>query len=265
MKRITDRRVRPAVAPLAAVAGLLALLASPARAVEEEAVTPYRPSVSTPAQLPVPGQLEFELGGLSSLSDGARRNSLPYTFKLAFTEEWGVLVNGEAYVSVPGDDGVRLHGLGDTAVVLKRAFLVDSDTAFGIELGTKIPTARDGIGSGKHDDTLNTIYSQDIGQVHMDLNLNLTRLGARDPGTGRNQRGAAAAFSVPVSERWGAIAELSGTHQRGAPGTAQLLLAATFQPNKRLALDIGLARGLTTASPGWQMFTGLVVPLAKFW
>lgn len=263
MKRMTDKRARLALAALSAA--LSAMPALPALGAEEEAVTPYRPSVSTPAQLPAPGQLEFELGGLSALGDGARRNSLPYTFKLAFTEEWGVLVNGEAYVSVPGDDGVRLHGIGDTAVVLKRAFVVDSDTAFGIELGTKIPTARDGIGSGKHDDTINTIYSQDIGQVHMDLNLNLTRLGAWDPGTGRNQAGGAAAFSVPVSERWGAIAELSGAHQRGAPGTAQLLLAATYQPNKRLAVDIGFARGLTTASPGWSLFTGVVVPLAKFW
>jgi hypothetical protein len=241
------------------------VLSVSARGAEVEAVTPYRPSVSTPAQLSAPGQLEFELGGLAARSDGAFRNSLPYTFKLALTEEWGVLVNGEAVVSAPGDDGERLHGVGDTTVVLKRAFLVDSDTAFGVELGTKIPTARDGIGSGRSDHTVNGIYSQDIGQVHMDVNLNLTRMGAWDPGTGRNQTGAAAAFSIPVAERWGAIAELSGTRQRGVAGTGQLLLAATYQPDKRLALDVGLARGLTPASPNWSFFAGVVTPLAKFW
>ena len=29
---------------------------------DDAPITSYRPSVSTPAQLPVPGQLEFELG-----------------------------------------------------------------------------------------------------------------------------------------------------------------------------------------------------------
>ena len=74
---------------LAAVA-LFAVAHAAAHADDEAAITPYRPSVSTPAQLPSPGQLEFELGGLaSSFSGGARRDSLPYTFKLAFSDEWG--------------------------------------------------------------------------------------------------------------------------------------------------------------------------------
>jgi hypothetical protein len=232
---------------------------------DEAAVTPYRPSVSTPAQLPAPGQLEFELGGLSSSSGVARRDSLPYTFKLAFSDEWGILLGGEGFVSARDDGGQRTRGVGDTTVVLKRAFLIDSATAFGLELGAKIPTAKDTIGSGKSDTTVNGIFSRDIGRVHMDLNLNLTHLGLNDPGSGRYQSGAAAAFSTPVSERWGAIAEVSGTHQPGAAGTAQLLLAATYAPDKRLAIDIGVAKGLTAASQDWSVFSGLVVPLAKLW
>jgi hypothetical protein len=244
---------------------VLAVLLPPAHAEDEDAVTPYRPSVSTPAQLPARGQLEFELGGLSAKSGDARRDSLPYTFKLAFSDEWGVLLGGEGYVSARDDSGQRARGPGDTTLVLKRAFLIDSATAFGIEAGAKMPTAKDSIGSGKSDYTVNGIFSRDIEQVHMDLNLNLTRLGARDPGTSRSQTGAAASFSTPVSERWGVIAELSGTRQRGAAGTAQLLLAATYAPNKRLAIDVGAARGLTVASPDWSVFTGIVVPLAKLW
>ena len=52
-----------------------------------DAITPYRPSVSSPAQLPLAGQLEFELGGLRTRSPDARRSSLPYQFKLAFSPE----------------------------------------------------------------------------------------------------------------------------------------------------------------------------------
>lgn len=246
----------------------LAALAHAGRALAEDEppVTPYRPSVSSPAQLPAPGQLELELGGLGSKSDDGRRNSLPYTLKLAFSDDWGVLVSGEAVVSAPvADGGGRARGIGDTTFVLKRAFAVDSASAFGIELGAKAPTARDVIGSGRADYGINGIYSRDMGVVHMDANLNLVRLGAVEPDSGRTQQGASASFSVPVSERWGVTGEWSGTRRRGADGTAQLLVAAAFSPSKRLTFDVGAARGLTHASPDWALFGGVVLPLAKLW
>ena len=229
------------------------------------AVVPYRPSVSTPAQLSAPGQLELELGGQQSKLDDSHRASLPYTLKLAFSPEWGVLVEGDAYVDQRAGDDPHARGVGDTTLVLKRAFLIDDATAFGLELGAKVPTAKDSIGSGKSEYSVNGIFSRDQGSVHMDVNLNLTRLGAVDPGTARTQSGAALALSTPVSERWGATAELSGTHQVGAASTAQLLVAATFNPTKQMEVDIGVARGLNSASPDWTWFSGFVVPLARLW
>ena len=231
----------------------------------DTAITPYRPSVSNPAQLPVPGQLELELGGLHSKSGDARRDSVPYLLKLGFSEQWGVLLGGEAQVWQRDDTGARERGVGDTSFILKRAFKVDDATAFGIELGAKIPTAKDTIGSGKADYTLNGIYSRDLGSIHMDANLNATRAGAPDPGASRMQTGLSAAFSMPLSDRWSGIAELSGTRQKGAPSTAQALAALVYQPNKRLAIDVGLAKGLNGASQDWSFFSGVVVPLARLW
>lgn len=245
---------------------ILSLLLAPlAQAQDGDPVLPYRPSVASPAQLPAPGQLEFEAGGLSTKTGDARRASLPYTFKLAFTPAWGLLLEGEGYVRARDDTGRRETGVGDTTLVLKRAFVLDSATALGLELGWKAPTAKDAIGSGKSDVSLNGIVSRDLGAVHMDANLNATRLGASDPGTGTVQTGWAASFSTPVSARWGATAELSGTRLRGAAATAQLLLAATYNPTPRLAIDVGMARGLTGASPDWSLFSGFVVPLGKLW
>jgi hypothetical protein len=244
---------------------MLACIGLGAHAAEPGTVTPYRPSVSTPAQLPAVGQLEYEAGFLSTHDDGARRDSMPVLFKLAFSQEWGVLVGGDAYVSQRDPGSARARGLGDTSVVLKRAFVIDSETAFGLELGAKLPTAKDSLGSGKADYTLNSIVSKDFGKLHMDVNANLTRLGAVDPGTGRNQTGLSAAFSNQFSEHWGATAELSGTHLRGADNTAQLLLATGYSPTKRLTIDFGVAHGLTSASPDWSLFGGLVVPLAQLW
>ena len=243
----------------------LACVVHGAHADDDAGVTPYRPSVSSPAQLPAVGQLEYEAGFLSTKDGGARRDSMPVLFKLAFSEQWGMLVGGDAYVSARDAGGARARGLGDINVVLKRAFVIDSATAFGLELEAKLPTAKDSIGSGKADYMLNTIFSKDLGKVHMDANANLTRLGAWDAGTGRNQTGLSASFSTEVAEHWGATAELSGTHRSGADNTAQLLLAAAYSPNKQVTIDVGVAHGLNAASPDWSLFGGLVVPLAKLW
>ncbi|MBC7414348.1 MAG: transporter [Herminiimonas sp.] len=252
---------------LALLLTLAALHPSAADAAEEDAITPYRPSVSSPAQLPVPGQLEFEFGGLHIKSGGQRRDSLPYQFKLAFTPQWGLLIGGEAGVSLR-DSSVgssRVRGLGDTSVVLKRAFLIDDATAFGLELGIKIPTARDAIGSGGTDVGLNGIFSRDLGSVHMDANLNVTHVGAIDPGTAPLQTGLSASFSHPLSERWSVTGELSGLRRSGTPSTAQALVALGYSPSKRMTLDIGLIRGLNPASPDLAVFAGIVVPLARLW
>ncbi|RFP09237.1 transporter [Duganella sp. BJB488] len=249
------------------VVALLAVsvIAVPLHAQDGTAITPYRPSVSSPAQLPTPGQLEFETGGLIGKLGDSRRESLPYTFKLAFNEQWGVLIGGEAYVSTRSEGGARQRGLGDTSLVLKRAFLLDSATALGLELGVKLPSAQDTIGSGKSDLNINSIFSQDIGVVHMDANLNATRLGAYEAGTGRIQTGWSASFSVPVLEKWGMTTEVSGTRRSGQANTAQLLVAAAYSPTKRLTIDFGVAKGLNPASQDWSLFSGVVLPLAKLW
>jgi hypothetical protein len=244
---------------------LLSCIGAGALAQEAGSVTPYRPSVSSPAQLPAVGQLEFEAGFLGARDDGGRRGSLPVLFKLAFSEQWGLLVGGDAYVSTRDDAGAHARGIGDTNVVLKRAFLVDSATAFGVELGAKLPTAKDSIDSGKADYTLNTIFSKDIGKVHMDANANVTRLGAWDPGTGHSQAGLSTSFSTPVAEQWGATAELSGTHHAGTANSGQVLLAAAYSPSKRATFDFGVAHGLHAPASSWSMFGGVVVPLAQLW
>lgn len=233
-----------------------------AAAPDAPAITPYRPSVSSPAQLPAVGQLEFEAGLLSTRDDGARRDSLPVLFKLAWSERWGVLIGGEAYVAAHAN-GATLRGIGDTTIVLKHAFGIEPGRALGLEMSAKLPSAKDGIGSGKADYEVNTIFSQDIAKVHMDANANLTRLGAVEPGSGRYQTGVSASFSLPVSAQWGATAELSGTRRTAVASTAQLLLAAGYSPNPRLTFDIGLAHGLNAATPAWSLFTGVVMPLAQ--
>src|SRR5205823_12241885 len=117
-------------------------------------------------------------GQHSRADDPRRRDSLPYTLKLAFTPDWGLRLGGDAWVRETPAVGGRLSGGGDTTVVLKRRFAVDDASAFGLELGTKLPTAHSGLGSGHADWGVNAIYSADFaGAWHTDLNLNTTHLG----------------------------------------------------------------------------------------
>lgn len=80
----------------------LSAMALPLYAQDETGITPYRSSLSNPAQLPLAGQRGFEAGGLTSSSGDSRRARLPYTFKLAFNEQWSVLIGGEAYDELSG-------------------------------------------------------------------------------------------------------------------------------------------------------------------
>jgi hypothetical protein len=231
----------------------------------DDAITPYRPTVSNSAALPVAGQMELELGGLHGKTNEAYRDSLPYLFKLAFNPDWGILLGGEALVSEGDGNGNNAKGFGDTTITLKRAFAVDDKTGLGLEFGMKMPSAKNTIGNGKSDFIVNGVFSRDIGPVHMDANINLTRFGAVDVGTSKFQTGLSAAFSTPLSEKWSAIGELSGTRRNGTGDTAQFLTALTYSPTKRLTLDFGFARGLTSASQHWAIFTGLVIPIGNFW
>jgi hypothetical protein len=233
----------------------------------EIAVTPYRPTVSTPAALSAPDWIEVEMGLVNS-SGGipTPRASAPYAVKLAFSDDWGVRIGGEIWVRDIGTRGRNINGVGDTGIVLKRRFAVNERSAFGLEVGVMAPTAPTGLhsGSGGTDYGANAIYSTDFGSAfHGDLNYSITRLGAGGLGESRDLTVWAAALSYTIDPRWGVDGELSGTQQGGADSTEQMLFAASFSPGKRITWDFGFARGLTSATPTWSLFAGFTVLVAR--
>jgi hypothetical protein len=231
---------------------------------DQPSVTPYRPSVSTPAALSAPGWLEIEAGALHAKGNGSeRRDSLPYTLKLAFSPDWGVRVGGDAWVRQTNDVGQRLSGGGDGSIVLKRRFAINETSAFGLEAGATLPVGQKNISSGKSDYSLNAIYSADLGDYHTDLNLASTRIGAVDAGVSRAQTLWAASLSKLLNERWGIVGELSGTRQRGVDSSSQALFAVSYNVSKSLALDAGVARCIRAGVSDSSVFTGLTVLLAR--
>jgi len=260
---LTIRRLaasRIAVARSAAMLSLLAAFAAVAGDDEGPSVVPYRPSVSTPAVLSAPGWLEVESGFTQEHAGaGVRRDSVPVTLKLAFTPDWGVRVGADAWVQQRDESGERATGSGDTAIIVKRRFAVDDESAFGLEGGGTLPSSRHGLGSGsgKPDWVLNAIYSADFGAWHTDINAAATRFGAQEGTASRAQLLAAASLSRSLDEHWSVVGEVAGAGQHGADATRQLLVAASYNVSKRLVLDAGAARTLRAGAPSWSAFTGM--------
>ncbi len=242
-----------------------ALVCAAAHAAEGESAgdapraTPYRPTVSNPADLPVPGHFEWEAGGLSlDERAGERVRSLPYLLKYAFNEDFGVLLGGNGPVSDRTDLGSS-SGWGDTSVVLKLRHSLAQSTALGLEVGAKLPTASADLGSGHTDFSINGIFSTEAHGYDVDVNLSYTQLGAADPGTSRGIVGWAIAASHAVGGQWSLAGELSGSEQQGAPAATQFLAALAYTLRPTIVLDAGALFGLNQGAPRYGLFAGITV------
>jgi hypothetical protein len=221
--------------------------------------TPYRPTVSNPANLPVPAHFEWEAGGYSEHDSGdARHFSVPYLLKYAFSEDIGVLVGGESIIA-DRSGGDTTHGWGDTGVALKLHHAISEATGIGLEAGATLPTASRDLGSGHTNYTLNGIVSTEAASCDVDVNVSYTRLGAADPGTGREQLGWAVAAAHDLSGKWGLEGEFSGSTQRGTHGVAQFLSALSFTADPTLVFDGGALFGLNRESPRFGVFAGVTM------
>lgn len=237
-------------------AALTIVIAGSAQAGEEVAATPYRPTVANPAELPAPGWLEVEAGWLRNAGDGPTRNALPYTAKLAFNEDWGVLLGGELWAR-EREDGETIRGRGDASLVLKHRIAVDERRAFGIEAGVNLPTAEDGLGSDKPDWTLTGIYSVDFAEDwRLDVNAGATRVGAPEDGEGRVAGSWAASVSHGM-DAWTLAGELSGSHRRGVSDTVQALAAVGYAVTPGVVLDAGISVGREGSAAQHALFFGV--------
>lgn len=253
-------------APLACIFGF-ALFGQVALAQEADpAATPFRPTVTSGANLSAPGWLEAEFGGQKQGGrDTDRRDSLPFLLKYSLNDQIAILVGGDAHVRLSLPGAVTLSGLGDTTLTLKyRAPDQWQGVTLGTEVSVKLPTAVDGVGSGKRDFSLKGIYGVDLpAGFHLDTNLVGTRMGQNVAGLSKNQWGWAGAVSHALGESWTLAADLSGTRQSGAPSTRQLLGAASYAVTRRIVIDGGYAAGLNKNTPKYTLFAGVTVLIGR--
>lgn len=247
------------------VAAILAASSLQLRAADEDnendssdpTVTPYRPTVSNPADLSAPGWFEGEIGGLRTLNeDHSRNGSVPWLLKYALDENYGLLLGGNGYVSQQLPGVPTQDSFGDTSIEWKQRFPVSGKAAFGIEAGVLVPTASHDLGVGKPQWLVNGIFSTDLGEAHLDVNLGEAHGGAEPAGVSLWQTTWAAAISRSLVGDVGAAFELSGVYQSGSATQSQALFALNYNWSRRLVLDCGAAYGLTHAAHDRSFFAG---------
>ncbi len=250
--RLSTLLILPAIALATASAG--------ARADDAPAVVPYRPTLSTPADLPAPGYPELEAGYLHPRGgDSARRESLPMTFKLVWDPRWAPWIGTDAQVAERDFDGVTSRSGGETMLALKYKLPLRENVALGWQAGPTLATARMPIGSGKTDWALMGIASANFGDIRVDANVGAVRVGAVDPGQGRVAPNWSVAGSYPLDDRYTTAVEASGSLQRGTGVATNPLAALPYNVSRALVVDVAASAGLSRCAPEGQLATGLTV------
>lgn len=240
-----------------AITVLSLVCSSVAWAESEPTVTPYRPSVASSTVVSAAGYFEME-GGVQQVKnkDSSGQFNVPWLLKYGINDHFGVSVGGDAFLSVDDGAGTKINGVGNSLVSARFLHPLNDAHSVGIEATVTIPTAKEPPGSGKSDYIINGLYGADMGDFHTDLNFSYIRLGV-DGGDGQNMNGWAAAVSHPVGENGGLTLEFSGVNYRATPDIAQFLVAYGYTVSRRLAVDIGAARGLNDNPFKGSVFTGL--------
>ncbi len=236
---------------------LFVLLIPLASHAEQLMVTPYRPTVSNPAELSALRHLEVEFGAQSNQPGmQVERNSLPFLLKYPFADQWGLLVGGEAWIKSRSEDET-ISGFGNTSVLLKHYYPINPTLAVGFEAGAVLPSARQSLGQGRTDYLGNLIVSQDISDLRIDVNAGVTRKGFKEEDLDRYKYNWAIAASYPLTERWGIAGEFSGVLAKQQKPTSQFLASLNYLMTPQLMLDFGGTVGMTTITDDYGVFAGL--------
>lgn len=249
----------------------LASLCGPLMAQEEPVPSACRPLFTTSAGLAAPGALELELGAQRiSNRDGSEDSLFPVQFNLGVCRWFDLRFGWTGPMLRKDGRGLAASGNGDPVFGGQAQFLTQDGS--GLDLGLaywhKLPRAsvREGLGTGKHDDTLLATASRVVGRWAFDVNAGANWVG-RPEGPGR-VRQAVASLAVTyaagnhVNLTFDTYA-LAGTEL--GPRALSSILAASYGVHEDLCIDLGVEAGLTQGAPRLSVNAGLVWRLGKLW
>ncbi len=169
---------------------------------------------------------------------------------------------GSAYLFVHPAKGKKENGLGDTEVKVKYHLINQKGwwPHFAVSCKLKIPTASEskGLGSGKADFTINTIFTWNLGeQWQLHSNLGYTFIGEHHVD---NEFNYSLAAQLTLSEKWALVGEIVGVnnfngHKRDDP--VSVLVGAQYMVSDNFVFDAGIESGMNRAAPDYRLTVGL--------
>lgn len=249
---------------LTTIALLLSLL-PPALQAEEPTAGAARSIVTTPAGLTDPGVLQLELGGSQAFArDSSREGSIKAQIDLGLTSWLDLRCGWSGHAWWQDAEGKHEEGSGDPYIGGQALFV--GQPRAGVDIGLAyshlIPRAsvQKGLSSGYAEDTLLLTVSRSFGRWSLDANAGVNR--ARK----LNRKMGSLAVTYAPAQGWNltldnyAVAKSKlGDRELGS------ILAASYDVNDQLRVDMSLERGWADESPRYALQAGLICRLGKLW
>jgi len=234
------------------------------------ASVPSRPTVTSATDTTQCGVVEMEYGLERQWTGaGANRDDFTGGFRFGVTPKLDVHWSSSDFLHVMDGTGDRT-GFGDTWVGFRYRFSNQTRhrPAFGMLYSAKLGSASLGLGgTDRVDHEFAFLASKDVRRVHFDFNV-LPLVAGREGASGHDYNtGFALSSAVPVTRRWGVVAEGYGYTQLNeqTPGFASTMLGCTYAASSRLVLDSGVDVGVSAGAPRRRVYAGVTYAMGNIY
>jgi len=229
---------------------------------------PSRPTVTSATDTTQCGVVEIEYGLERQWpGGGANRDDLSGGLRFGVTPNLDLHWSSSAFLHVMDDSGNRT-GFGDTWIGLRYRFLKQTKLrpSMGVLYSAKVGSARLGLGgTDRVDHAIAFLASKDVHRVHFDFNL-IPQWAGRAGASGFDYNtGLALSSAIPVTRRWGLVAEGYGytSLNEENPAFASIMLGCTYAASSRLVFDSGTDVGATSGAPRKRAFVGVTYAIGN--
>ncbi len=223
-----------------------------------------RPLTTDDAYTVEKGKFQVETGfDFISQDDHDKESAATMTLTYGVFERMDMGV-GSAYLFVNPADGEKENGFGDTALKIKYRLVDQKDwiPSFAISGTLIIPTASEsrGLGSGKTDFNINTIFTWNLSKRwQLYANAGYTFIGEHGAD---NEFNYSTAGQFLLSDKWALVGEIVGVNNfNGRKGDDPIsgLLGVQYLITESIVWDAGVDIGMNKAAPDFRITTGLTL------
>ena len=228
-------------------------------------IAPDRPDVTNGTNIVDAGLLQLEVGAQHTRMGTQKTVGTPVTVRIGLLEWLEARIGADGFLHQT-DNGSGVNGIGDVQLGAKLRLFADPG---GVPVLSILPTvalplagAGKGLGSGGTDVTLVCLTGSDLGRSsHLDVNYGVGAISADRGRPHFVQHLVSASLSYALTEQLSPYAEAFWFSRQDPDGGHVASVDAGFIHafSARLAVDGGVAVGLTNDAPDFSLFTGISV------